>query len=306
MNCQRSLLSVFVAASLSVCAQAQGSFVNWEDPHVHPLDMTPDGTRLLAVNTADNRLAVFDVTGANLVLLYEVPVGVDPVSVRARSNNEAWVVNVISDSVSIVSLVTHNVVATLKTDDEPADVVFAGGPERAFVSCGQASTVLVFDPANLAAAPTRVDIDGDQPRAMAVKSDGSKVYLAIFESHNSSTILGGGTQNGNLGFPPNVVSDPAGPYAGQNPPPNNGAAFNPPINGALPAPPKVGLIVKKNGSNQWMDDNAHDWTSLVNGPNAALSGRPVGWDLSDNDVAIIDTSSLSVSYAKRLDRKSVV
>jgi hypothetical protein len=34
-------------------------FVNWESPHVSPVDLTPDGSRLLAVNTADNRLEVF-------------------------------------------------------------------------------------------------------------------------------------------------------------------------------------------------------------------------------------------------------
>ena len=30
----------------------RGNFVNWEHPHVHPLDITPNGSRLLAVNTA--------------------------------------------------------------------------------------------------------------------------------------------------------------------------------------------------------------------------------------------------------------
>ena len=42
------------------------------------------------------------------------------------------------------------------TDDEPCDVVFAGEPERAFVSCSQANTVLVFDLANLDAPPQRL------------------------------------------------------------------------------------------------------------------------------------------------------
>jgi YVTN family beta-propeller protein len=49
-----------------------------------------------------------------------------------------------------------------------------------------------------------------------------------------------------------------------------------------------------------MDDNNGDWTSLVSGPNASHSGRPVGWDLSDNDLAIIDTVTSTVSYARHL------
>ena len=35
-------------------------------------------------------------------------------------------------------------------------------------------------------------IDGNRPRAMEVSPDGSKVYVAIFESGNSSTIIGSG------------------------------------------------------------------------------------------------------------------
>ena len=295
-------LPVALATALVVLSSlpaAQSSFVHWENPHVHPLELSPDGTRLLAVNTPDNRLEVFDPTGAGVARLFDVPVGLDPVSVRARTNDEVWVVNHVSDSVSVVLLSTGSVVRTLKTDDEPADVIFAGTPERAFVSCSQANTVLVFDPANLDAAPTRVAIVGEDPRALAKSPDGSKVYVAIFDSGNGSTVLGGGA-TGVIGFPPNVVNHASGPYGGQNPPPNNGAAFDPPLNPANPAPPKVGLIVKKDAGGRWRDDNGADWTPLVSGPNASLSGRPVGWDVIDNDVAILDASSLSVTYATRL------
>ncbi len=295
----RTALSLLFCAIVAPAAAAQNSFVNWESAQVHPLDLTPDGTKLLAVNTADARLLVYDVTGASLVLLSEIPVGLDPVSVRARSNTSAWVVNQISDSVSVVDLSSGNVVATLRTGDEPADVVFAGSPERAFVSCGGANKLLVFDPANLGALPAEIPIVGDQPRALARSLDGTKVYAAIFESGNHSTMLGGGSVM-NIGFPPNVVNDPAGPYGGVNPPPNSGTSFNPPISAGLPVPPKVGLIVKKNAAGQWLDDNAHDWTDMVSGANAAASGRPVGWDLADDDVAVIDTLSLGVSYAHGL------
>lgn len=282
---------------LSSTAAAQ-SFVNWENPHVHPLELLPDATRLLAVNTADDRLEVFDTTGGALTRVASIPVGIDPVSVRARTNDEVWVVNHISDSVSIVRLSTANVVATLQAADEPADVVFAGSPERAFVSCSQSNRVLVFDPTNLAMAPSSIPLLGEEPRALARSVDGTKVYVAIFESGNASTVLGGGSTMAN-GFPKNVVSDPTGPYGGQNPPPNSGTSFSPPIQGALPTPPPVGLIVKKNGA-AWMDDNAHDWTSLVSGANAAKSDRPVGWDLHDNDLAVIDATTLGVTYTKHL------
>lgn len=296
----RTLHALAATALLCAVSLAQSSFVNWEDPHVHPLDMTPDGTRLLAVNTPDATLEVFDTTGPKLVRLFSVPVGIDPVTVRARTNDEVWVVNHISDSVSIVKLSTRNVVDTIKTDDEPADVVFAGSPQRAFVSCSQVNKIQVFDPANTQGTPIVVPIVGEEPRAMAVSLDGTRVFVAIFESGNASTILGGGALNNN-NVPRNVVNDFIGPYSGQNPPPNSGTSFNPPINGALPTPPKVGLIVKKNASNQWMDDNAHNWTDKVSGPNAANSNRVIGWDMPDNDVAILDAANpASVTYARGL------
>ncbi|HZM00965.1 MAG TPA: hypothetical protein VFD43_12015 [Planctomycetota bacterium] len=295
-----SLPALVLALLLAPPAVAQ-SFVNFETPHVHPLDLTPDGSRLLAVNTPDNRLEVFDVAGAGVVPLGSIPVGLDPVSVRARDDGEVWVVNQISDSVSVVDLATMRVRATLDTDDEPCDVVFAGSPQRAFVSCGQASRVLVFDPANLSAAPAVVAIDAEDPRALAASADGSTVYVAIFNSGNASTVLGGGADTGgNLVFPPNVVNDPAGPYGGVNPPPNSGAAFVPPQNPGNPAPPRVSLIVKQDASGQWMDDNNGNWTALVSGPQAANSGRPVGWNLPDRDVAVIDAGTLAVSYVTRL------
>lgn len=301
----RSPLGPALAASLVslLCAPlaAQGSFVNWESPHVHPLELTPDGTRLLAVNTPDARLEVFDVTGPAPVWIESIPVGLDPVSVRARTDTEAWVVNHVSDSVSVVDLAAGRVSASLRTADEPCDVVFAGSPERAFVSCSQANRVLVFDPADLGAAPTEIVLLGEDPRALAVSPDGSRVYAAIFESGNRSTVLGGGIADpGTVAFPPNVVSHPSGPYGGQNPPPNSGNDFVPALKPGNPAPPPMSLIVKKDALGRWMDDNGGDWTDLTSGANAHLSGRPVGWDLYDHDVALIDTATLAVSYVSGL------
>ena len=289
-----TVLIVFVTIQV---ASAE-SFVHWENAHVHPLEVTPDGTKLLAVNTADNRLEVFDISSETVVPLGSVPVGLDPVSVRAHENH-VWVVNHISDSVSIVDLTSMNVVATIATADEPADVVFAGSPLRAFVSCSQVNLVQVFDPSDPSAPPIEIPIEAEEPRAMAVRPDGTTVYVAIFESGNNSTILGGSAASEDF-FPPNMVSDPDGPYGGLNPPPNDGDQFSPTQNPDNSAPPPVGLIVKKNSDGQWLDDNNGNWTEFVSGPLAARSGRPVGWELVDRDVAVIDPTTLEVTYVRHL------
>lgn len=269
----------FCAMVIVTCSAAIGqtTFINWENPPVHPLEMTPDGLTLLAVNSADARLEIFSLASGLPVANGSVPVGLDPVSVRARSNTEAWVVNKISDSVSVVDLVNGVVVATLTVGDEPADVIFAGSPPRAFVSVAALNQVKVYDPNNLSTAPTVVSIQGEDPRALA--TDGARVYAAIFESGNRTTIL-----------PEAVVSSTANPYAGDpNPPPNSGASFVPPIAGGLPTPPKVGLIVQRDvAGGVWRDDNTGIWTPSVT------------WNLHDNDVAVIDANSLAVTYAKSL------
>ncbi|MFZ4574183.1 MAG: YncE family protein, partial [Phycisphaerales bacterium] len=277
------------------------TFVNWETPQVHPMDLTPDQRRLLVVNTANNSLDVFDVERAHPRLLASIPVGLDPVAVRAADAQTAWVVNQVSDSVSIVDLATMRVVQTIDTDDEPCDVVFAGSPRRAFVSCSQVNLVQVFDLAAPSQPVGSVLINGEDPRAMAVSPDGSSVYVAVFESGNGSTIIGGGSMGvGTIAFPPNAVSDPLGPYAGVNPPPNAGAVFFPSLTAGLPAPLAVGLIVKKDALGRWMDDNNGDWTNLVSGANASRSGRLPGWNLPDRDLAVIDATTLNVNYATRL------
>jgi hypothetical protein len=128
------------------------------------------------------------------------------------------------------------------------------------------------------------------------------VYAAIFESGNGTTIVGGGFERENADefFPPPAVSSVESPYAGQNPAPNNGNQFLPPMAPNLPGAPRVSQIVRLSDDGNWMDDNGGDWTELVSGANAGLSGRVPGWTLIDRDIAIIDTATLEVSYAERL------
>ncbi|MGJ8664718.1 MAG: YncE family protein, partial [Marinicella sp.] len=275
-------------------------YVNWENHPVHGIDMSPDGSRLAVAHTADNRVQLFDVSLGYPVRMGHVKVGVDPVSVRFKDNNELWVVNHISDSVSVVDFNKKIVKATLQTEDEPFDVVFANN--KAYVSCSQVNKVLVYDQSDLTADPEVIALMAEDPRAMTVNADGSKVYVASFESGNKTTILAGGIDENEdtLTFPFNPVNRTSSPYQGENPPPNDGDAFLPALNPDLPTPPKVSLIVKQMEDGRWMDDNNQDWTEFISGSQAAISGRLVGWELLDHDISVIDTSSHAVSYVSGL------
>ncbi|MFL6567748.1 MAG: cytochrome c peroxidase [Chthoniobacterales bacterium] len=205
----------FILALLVTSALAQvpsANFTNFEARQTTPLRLTPDGKWLLAVNSADARLSVFNTTTTPPLLAKEIPVGIEPVSVNAHTNDEVWVVNELSDSISVVSLSQGIVTDTINVKDEPSDVVFAGG--NAFVSVAGNNEVRVFDATTHGLTKT-IPLTGQRPRAMAVNADGSKVFVVFAESGNRTTLI-----------PANLA------------PPQPS-----PTNSALPAPPQVGLIV---------------------------------------------------------------
>jgi len=104
------------------------TFVNFESGHVRPLALSADGTRLFATNTPNDTLDILSVTADGLDVEYSVPVGIDPVAVALFRDEQAWVVNHLSDSISVVDVTAKppRVIDTLLVGDEPRDIVFAG------------------------------------------------------------------------------------------------------------------------------------------------------------------------------------
>jgi DNA-binding beta-propeller fold protein YncE len=203
-------------------AFAAKPFTLFETGQARPLALAPDGARLFAINTPDNRLEIFDVAVGGLSHVGSVAVGLEPIAVAARTNDEVWVVNHLSDSVSIVDVTVPaaaRVVRTLLVGDEPRDIVFGGASgERAFITTAHRgqntpfhatietilttpglgrADVWVFDAGNLGSALggtplTILTLFGDTPRALAVTPDGSTVYAAVFHSGNRTTAISEG------------------------------------------------------------------------------------------------------------------
>jgi DNA-binding beta-propeller fold protein YncE len=225
LSVARALPGAVLASAMALFAgvpsaqAAAPSFIEFESGHVRPLAVSADGNLLFAVNTPNNTLEIFRITNGGLQLQARVPVGMEPVAVAQRTATEVWVVNHLSDSVSVVSLEgTPRVVRTLLVGDEPRDVVFAGAPARAFITTahrGQRRTdpalagisgavdaqintpgvgradVWVFDPANLGAdfggIPMKImSFFADTPRALAVSPDKNTVYVAAYHSGNET------------------------------------------------------------------------------------------------------------------------
>ncbi|MFK7991815.1 MAG: YncE family protein [Sandaracinaceae bacterium] len=279
------------------------SYLETEAGQVRPLAMSADGNTLYAVNTPDARLEIFDLTGALPVHTQSVPVGLQPVAVAVESASRVWVVNHLSDSVSVVDVSASpaRVVRTLLVGDEPRDIVFAGpSRSRAFITTahrgqnapsprGEYATegvgradVWVFNAAalgdGLGGDPvTIVRLFGDVPRALAVSPDGTRVYAAVFLSGNRTTAL-----------PEGVVCD-GGPTVG--PCTTEGTTYP----GGLPAPvtnhagvrgPEVGLIVQfRDGA--WRDELDRDWSAGVR------------FDLPDEDVFEIDAMAATPTSTRQ-------
>ncbi len=261
-------------------ARAAPAFTAFESGQVRPLALSPDRSKLFAVNTPDNRLEVYATAGAGLTHLYSVPVGLEPVAVAALDDDEVWVVNHLSDSVSVVKLGPWGgrVERTLLVGDEPRDVVFAGkgNKKRAFVTAAhrgqnapfapQLTTpgvgradVWVFDPKSPGGAPlTIVNLFSDTPRALAASADGKTVYAASFASGNRTAIVA-------LGQIPDT-----GEADGGIPLPN--------VNHAGLPEPDMSLIVKYDGLH-WVDETGRRWDDHIK------------FNLPDKDVFVIDAAA---------------
>jgi len=245
-------------ARLHSSVTATVDYTNFEGLQVHPLAITPDGTRLLALNTPDARLEIFRIGANTLTREGEIPVGLEPVSVAAENDSMAWVVNNVSDDVDIVSLTTKSVLATVRVGDEPTDVVFAGSPQRAFVCVSGEDAVKIYgltDPTAPTLDITRA-IFGRHPRALATGN--GQVYVGVLDAGNRTTCV-----------PADAV------VAGGGPPPPN------PPRKLQGAAPNVALIVQKVGPD-WVDERP---------PSEKTWNNVITYDLPDQDVHVLDATT---------------
>ncbi len=283
-----ALSALLIAGS----ALAQTSdFITFESGSVEPIALTPDGTKLLVVNTPGDHLEIYDVSGTGLTHAASVSVGLEPVTVAVRNNDEAWVANLLSDSVSIVDLSSSppQVTRTLLVGDEPRDIRFADLlTDRAFVTTahrGQQRTDPSIglvpgagDPQFLTPGIGRADVwvfnanspgtgvggtpleilsfFADTPRALAVSKDRATVYVAAFHSGNQTTaILETAVCNGFAVAPP--CNTGGGDIAPGGLPSPSDNVFGAPA-------PEVGLIVKfDRATSQWTDELHRNWNPIV-------------------------------------------
>ncbi|MCO7224941.1 hypothetical protein [Pleionea sp. CnH1-48] len=302
------------------------NFVTFESGAVRPVAMSPDGAKVFVTNTPNHSLDVFAYDNdGQLTLQHSVPVGIEPVAVAARNNQEVWVVNHISDSISIVRFDNGvpYVARTLLVGDEPRDIVFArdkafittahrgqhrshssiagvtgaGDPQLHTPGVGRAD-VWVFDAsqvgASLGGTPLKIiELFGDTPRALAVTPDQSKVYAAVFNSGNQTSIvheavLCYGYTDDVLGSQPCDTLDQVqmdfGLADGKLP----GGRTAPGVNKDGVPQPWTSMIVKFDPeTQQWRDTQGRNFTNAIR------------FSLPDQDVFEIDATRLEMEKSFR-------
>jgi DNA-binding beta-propeller fold protein YncE len=137
-GCSTERLDAAGSGGRALEAAHKQTFTEFESGQVRPIAISADRRLVYATNTPDGRVEIFRIVGRGLVPVASVAVGLEPVALAERAAGELWVVNHLSDSVSIVDTSVPekaHVARTLLVGDEPRDIVFAGkGGGRAFIT----------------------------------------------------------------------------------------------------------------------------------------------------------------------------
>lgn len=164
-------LHQLVYATLTARAPVASSSIVYED-------RVSGNDRLWSINHDNDSVSVFDaVTRARLA---EIPVGKAPRGVAVAPDGRAWVTNVESATISIISGTSLAVVqtVTLPRGSRPYAVVFDPDGSDAWVTCEATGKLLRFAPAT-AVQTASLDV-GLDARHLSVSGDGARVLVSRF------------------------------------------------------------------------------------------------------------------------------
>ena len=318
-------LPIVAQPQLITPPDVKADYIGFESAPVRPIAMTDDGRMLLVTNTSNNRLEVFSINELGEASFEQsVDVGLEPVAVSV-SENQAWVVNHLSDSISIIDLQSFpmRVVRTLLVGDEPRDIVFAKG--KAFITTAHRGQQRVSptltdvegagDPQLYTAGTARADIwvfnqrqtgdslggkpikiislFGDTLRGLALSQDKSTLYAGVLHSGNQTTVVHEavmcyGFEEDEYGAYPCQVFDSITSPNGLENGYLPGGRTAPGVNADGEPQPWTSMIVKYDrNSGQWRDSKDRNFSNGVR------------FNLPDLDVFAIDTETLNekASYA---------
>lgn len=302
--------------------EAEENYLGFESAAVRPIATYQNW--LFVTNTSNHSVEMFSID-ENGIPSHEhsIKVGLEPVALAISTSGDLWVVNHVSDSISIVDINTELpfVKRTLLVGDEPRDIVFANG--LAFITSAhrgqhlehhslvgvpgtgdpqlhtpgvERADVWIFDPnelgASLGGTPVKITrLFGDSPRALAVSPDQKHVYAAVFNSGNQTTavheaVMCPGFEDDIYGQVPCQTMDQISAPGGSENGWLPGGRTAPGVNADGVYQPWTSMIVKYDrNKGQWLDSTGRNFSNGVR------------FSLPDLDVFTIDTSTLENTNA---------
>ena len=303
--------------------EAKAEYIGFESGSVRPIAITEDNKILLVTNTSNNRLEVFSLNSQGEPSFQQsIDVGLEPVAV-AISENQAWVVNHLSDSISIVDMQSSpmRVVRTLLVGDEPRDIVFAkrkafittahrgqqrisssladvsgAGDPQLHTSGTERADIWVFNQDqlgnSLGGKPAKIiSLFGDTFRGLALSNDDRTLYAGVMNSGNQTTavhesVMCSGFEDDEYGaYPCQILDNISSPNGLENGYLPGGRTA-PGVNANGDYQPWTSMIVKyDNASGQWRDTKGRNFSNGIR------------FNLPDLDVFAIDTETLNEKEA---------
>ncbi len=137
-----------------------------------PIDITADGSRVVAANSDTGTVSFFDVGDDGLLTkVQEVRVGDEPRSVATVLNKPlVYVANTVSGTVSVLDVEECAIAATIDVGTEPWAVVASPNGRFVYVANANDNTVQVID-TNTNGIVATIPV-GRSPRALAITNDG--------------------------------------------------------------------------------------------------------------------------------------
>ena len=220
----RGAIPVFDPDAPPAAPLENGWYVNFESPPIDALALSSDGNTLFATNTPNGTLVIVDVSGPEMFRIGEIATGIEPVSVGVQpgtNDRYVWVLNFVSDTVSVVDTLASRVVDIVRVGDEPASITFNQDGSTAFVVTQGPPAFSDSDPIRQQSGVVAIDtstrqivgkliLDMNTPRRSVMVADQNKLVVAALRSGNNTYIVGEPFPyelvGGGVSFFPNLIN----------------------------------------------------------------------------------------------------
>lgn len=145
-----------------------------------PIAITHDDGFVWSVNPDNNSVSVFQVADDENTKVAEIAVGTEPWCVAITpDDSKAYVTNMASGTVSVISTVGRNVIKTIRVGTEPFGCALTPDGGKLYVANHSSDNVSVINTTTDRVSRTISNV-GAKPHGVAISADGTRVFVTQF------------------------------------------------------------------------------------------------------------------------------